>query len=328
MDPWSLAEKQAYTARFSARPRRWGCVRRSIRRASLTQCSPGRGKRCRRRGSAAAAGETLPAQGKRCRRGGSAAAAGETLPPQGKRCRRRETLPAQGNAARARKRCPRRETLPAEGNAARGGETLAARGTSLRPVSTSAPAGESSITLGARALSKRYGARTALHRVGFEVRAGKTALLSILAGILAPDEGELTTGSARIGWVPQQPALYSRLSVAENLRLFARLERLPDPELAVARMLAQTELEERRDDQVGRLSAGNRQRVNIAVGLLSEPSVLLLDEPSAALDPRQRERLWAFIAGLAEGGTTIVFSTHNVAEVERYGTRVLVLVPP
>src|SRR5579875_881576 len=269
MDPWSLAEKQAYTARFSARPRRWGCVRRSIRRASLTQCSPGRGKRCRRRGSAAAAGETLP--------------------PQGKRCRRRETLPAQGNAARARKRCPRRETLPAEGNAARGGETLAARGTSLRPVSTSAPAGESSITLGARALSKRYGARTALHRVGFEVRAGeiaaiigpngagKTTLLSILAGILAPDEGELTTGSARIGWVPQQPALYSRLSVAENLRLFARLERLPDPELAVARMLAQTELEERRDDQVGRLSAGNRQRVNIAVGLLSEPSVLLLD---------------------------------------------------
>src|SRR5579875_536554 len=202
MDPWSLAEKQAYTARFSARPRRWGCVRRSIRRASLTQCSPGRGKRCRRRGSAAAAGETLPAQGKRCRRGGSAAAAGETLPPQGKRCRRRETLPAEGNAAR-------------------GGETLAARGTSLRPVSTSAPAGESSITLGARALSKRYGARTALHRVGFEVRAGeiaaiigpngagKTTLLSILAGILAPDEGELTTGSARIGWVPQQPALYS-----------------------------------------------------------------------------------------------------------------------
>ena len=91
-------------------------------------------------------------------------------------------------------------------------------------------------------------------------------------------------------------------------------------------MLRQTGLEDRADDEVGRLSGGNQQRVNIAIGLLCAPAVLLLDEPSASLDPRQRERLWEFIGGLAGGGTTVVFSTHNVAEAERYADRLLVLV--
>ena len=90
-------------------------------------------------------------------------------------------------------------------------------------------------------------------------------------------------------------------------------------------MLDQAGLNDRADEEVGRLSGGNQQRVNIAIGLLSEPPVLLLDEPSASLDPRQRERLWEFIGGLAVRGTTIVFSTHNVAEAERYAGRVLVL---
>jgi ABC-2 type transport system ATP-binding protein len=192
-------------------------------------------------------------------------------------------------------------------------------------------------TLAARSLTKRFGSRVALQDVSLDLRAGeivgiigpngagKTTLLSILAGILSPDEGELTHRPERVGWVPQQPALYSRLSVAENLRLFARLEKLGDPEAAVRAMLAQTGLGPRSGDEVGRLSAGNQQRVNIAIGLLSEPTVLLLDEPSAALDPRQRDRLWEFIATLAGRGTTVVFSTHNVAEVERYGARVVVL---
>jgi ABC-2 type transport system ATP-binding protein len=126
--------------------------------------------------------------------------------------------------------------------------------------------------------------------------------------------------------VPQRTALYSKLSVAENLRLFARLEGLADPEVAVRRMLAQTGLEDRAGEQVGHLSGGNQQRVNIAIGLLSEPTVLLLDEPSSSLDPRQRERLWQFIGALAERGTTVLYSTHNVAEAERYADRVLVLV--
>jgi ABC-2 type transport system ATP-binding protein len=76
---------------------------------------------------------------------------------------------------------------------------------------------------------------------------------------------------------------------------------------------------------VGELSGGNRQRVNIAIGLLSAPDVLLLDEPSAALDPRQRERLWEFIGALAAEGTTVLYSTHNVQEAERYAGQVAVL---
>jgi ABC-2 type transport system ATP-binding protein len=188
--------------------------------------------------------------------------------------------------------------------------------------------------LAVRSLTKRFGTRAALQSVSFELApgelvgiigpngAGKTTLLSILAGVVAPDEGELTVAGRDAGWVPQQPALYSKLSVSENLRLFARLEKLADPEAAVSRMLAQTGLQDRADDEVGTLSGGNRQRVNIAIGLLSEPALLLLDEPSAALDPRQRERLWEFISAL---GTTVVFSTHDVGEVERYATRVLLL---
>ena len=184
----------------------------------------------------------------------------------------------------------------------------------------------------AESISKRYGARDALRDVTFSVAdgekvavigptgAGKTTLLQILAGALAPSAGEVTVG--RVGWVPQHPALYSKLSVAENLRLFARLEKVADVDRTVAGMLEQTALADRSGDEVGRLSGGNRQRVNIAIGLVGDPEVLLLDEPSAALDPRQRERLWQFISGL---GTTVVFSTHDVGEAERFADRVLVL---
>jgi ABC-2 type transport system ATP-binding protein len=193
-------------------------------------------------------------------------------------------------------------------------------------------------TLTVRAVSKRFGSRTALAPVSFELEpgqlvgiigpngAGKTTLLSILAGVSAPSAGEVVQPAGKVGWVPQQPALYSKLSVAENLRLFARLEKVSDPEAAVGRMLRQIGLEDRAGDQVGRLSGGNRQRVNIAIGLLCDPVVLLLDEPSASLDPRQRERLWEFIGGLAGGGTTVMFSTHNISEAERYADRLLVLV--
>jgi ABC-type multidrug transport system ATPase subunit len=185
----------------------------------------------------------------------------------------------------------------------------------------------------ADSISKRYGERDALHAVSFAIAdrekvavigpngAGKTTLLQILAGALRPTAGTVEHDGP-IGWVPQHPALYSKLSVAENLRLFARLEKVPDVERTVGRMLDQTALGDRADDEVGRLSGGNRQRVNIAIGLLGDPSLLLLDEPSASLDPRQRERLWAF---LAELGTTVVFSTHDVGEAERHADRLLVL---
>jgi ABC-2 type transport system ATP-binding protein len=155
--------------------------------------------------------------------------------------------------------------------------------------------------------------------------AGKTTLLSILAGILKPDGGEVRVAAGAVGWVPQQAALYRRLTAEENLRLFARLEGHEDPDATVAEMLELTGLEDRRHDQVARLSGGNQQRINIAIGLLSDPAVLLLDEPSTGLDPRQRSRLWEFVLGLAGRGTTVIFSTHNIAEAERYAERILVL---
>jgi ABC-2 type transport system ATP-binding protein len=183
----------------------------------------------------------------------------------------------------------------------------------------------------------RYGEREALAGVSFDAAAGelvavvgpngagKTTLLSILAGIQRPTAGSVSRAPSEVGWVPQQPALYSKLSVAENLALFARLEHVTDPYGAVERMLEQTGLRERAAEQIGRLSGGNRQRVNVAIGLLSRPPVLALDEPSTALDPGQRERLWSFIRGLAAEGTSVVFSTHDVNEVQRYASRALVL---
>ncbi len=155
--------------------------------------------------------------------------------------------------------------------------------------------------------------------------AGKTTLLSILAGILAPDRGEVAVAAGEVGWVPQQAALYRRLTVEENLLLFARLEGREDPRAATAEMLELAGLGERRGELVARLSGGNQQRINIAIGLLSRPRVLLLDEPSVGLDPRQRARLWEFVSGLAERGTTVIFSTHDIQEAERYGGRLLVL---
>jgi ABC-2 type transport system ATP-binding protein len=191
--------------------------------------------------------------------------------------------------------------------------------------------------LEARALVKRYGDRVAVSDVSLAAEpgelvgvigpngAGKTTLLSILAGIQRPDAGAIEQAPDRVGWVPQQPSLYGKLTVAENLQLFARLEGCPDVPAAVDRMLEQTALADRADSLAGTLSGGNRQRLNVAIGLLSDPQVLLLDEPSAALDPRQRARLWEFITGHAAGGTAVVYSTHNVQEVDHYAHRLLVL---
>ena len=155
--------------------------------------------------------------------------------------------------------------------------------------------------------------------------AGKTTLLSILAGILLPDSGTVDSPDGRVGWVPQQAALYRRLTVADNLLFFARLEGCADPGAATEEMLELTGLTGRRGEIVARLSGGNQQRINIAIGLLSRPAVLLLDEPSVGLDPRQRSRLWEFVSALADRGTTVIFSTHDIQEAERYGGRLLVL---
>jgi ABC-2 type transport system ATP-binding protein len=194
-----------------------------------------------------------------------------------------------------------------------------------------------SAALRVSALSKRYGELEALREVSFEAApgelvailgpngAGKTTLLSIVAGVQQPSSGSVSRSPREVGWAPQQPALYARLTVAENLELFARLERVADPRAAVARMLEQTGLTARARDPVGVLSGGNRQRVNVAIGLIGDPPVLALDEPSSSLDPEQRERLWDFLDAVAAQGRTVVFSTHSPSEAERHAGRVLVL---
>jgi len=191
--------------------------------------------------------------------------------------------------------------------------------------------------LEATGLVKRYGDREALRGVSLHAGrgelvavigpngAGKTTLLSILAGIQRPDAGTVSCVAAEVGWVPQQAAVYGKLTIEENLRLFARLEKVDGVEAVVDSMLDLTGLRDRAGDQVSTLSGGNRQRVNIAVGLLGDQQVLLLDEPSAALDPRQRERVWEFVHSLAAAGTAVVYSTHNIQEAERHAQRVLVL---
>jgi ABC-2 type transport system ATP-binding protein len=180
-------------------------------------------------------------------------------------------------------------------------------------------------TLAARDLVKRYGERLALRAVSLTAGRGE------LVAVIGPNGAGKTTllrisvEPGRVGWVPQQPALYGKLTVAENLMLFARLERVADARATVERMLVLTDLRDRSGDQVGTLSGGNRQRVNIAIGLLAEPEVLLLDEPSTGLDPRQRERLWEFILRLAEEGTTVVYATHHIPEADRYANQLIVL---
>jgi len=152
--------------------------------------------------------------------------------------------------------------------------------------------------------------------------AGKSTLLALLAGALEPSEGTVDV-RARVGWVPQRPAHYARLSARENLELFARLEGVADPVGAARGLLERFSLpaEERPS---GELSVGNRQRLNVALSLLGTPQALLLDEPTAALDPGQRRRVWDVVGALRGEGGAVCFATQNLEELE-HADRVVVL---
>ena len=188
-----------------------------------------------------------------------------------------------------------------------------------------------------RDLVKRYDDRAALSGVSFVVDAGecvaiagpngagKTTLLSILSGVVKPDDGSIDLPGGNLGWVPQRAAVYGKLTVRENLELFARLEKLPDVFGSATAMMDRIELGHRASDRAEELSGGMRQRLSIGMGLIADPAVLLLDEPSAALDPLQRERLWELLGSLAASGIAVVFSTHSAGEVEGHASRVLVL---
>ena len=190
------------------------------------------------------------------------------------------------------------------------------------------------VLLRAVGVSRRYGELEALAPIDLALcagqtvalvgpnGAGKSTLLSILAGALEPSAGRVE-GDARTGWVPQRPAHYARLTARENLELFARLEGVADASAAAARLLERFSLPP--DQPSGELSVGNRQRLNVALSLLGEPQVLLLDEPTASLDPGQRRRVWEIVSGLHESGGAVCFATQNVEEVGQHADRVLVL---
>jgi ABC-2 type transport system ATP-binding protein len=189
----------------------------------------------------------------------------------------------------------------------------------------------------ARGVGRRYGHHVALAPTDFELRrgetvalvgpngAGKSTLLSLLALALTPTEGEVVwLEGARAGWVPQRPAQYARLTPRENLELFARLEEVPDPEAVAARLLDAFGLPD--DDRLASaLSVGNRQRLNVAIALIGEPDALLLDEPTASLDPPQRRRLWETTTAVREHGGGVVFASQHLEEAERYADRILAL---
>jgi ABC-2 type transport system ATP-binding protein len=191
--------------------------------------------------------------------------------------------------------------------------------------------------LSARGVARRYGRIVALAPTSLDIHAGeavaligpngagKSTLISLLAGALEPTEGEVTGGGGRrVGWVPQRPAHYARLTPRENLELFARLERVEDPDGATDRFLRLLDLPD--DGRLtAQLSAGNQQRLNLAVALLGHPDVLLLDEPTASLDPRQRRRLWDAAGQVRERDGAVVFATQNLEELEHFATRVVVL---
>ncbi len=190
--------------------------------------------------------------------------------------------------------------------------------------------------LRARGIARRYGAHTALEPVDLELRAaetlalvgpngaGKSTLLAILAGALAPSEGTVERrAGARVGWVPQRPAHYGRLTARENLELFARLEGEPASE--ADRLLAEFELPDD-DRSTSALSVGNRQRLNLALALIGRPEALLLDEPTAALDPAQRRRLWERVDAIRQAGGAVCFATQNLDELPVHADRVALLV--
>ena len=191
--------------------------------------------------------------------------------------------------------------------------------------------------IAARALARSFGAQVALEPTTLEVwdgevlaligpnGAGKSTLLALLAGALEPSEGVIECRpGVRVGWAPQRPAHYGRLSARQNLELFARLEGEPDPVAAAERLVSGHSLPD--DDRPSSsLSVGNRQRLNLAITMLGDPHVLLLDEPTASLDPPQRRRLWESAARLREARGAVVLATQNIEDLEHVADRVAVL---
>ena len=166
--------------------------------------------------------------------------------------------------------------------------------------------------------------------------AGKSTTMRLLTGQAIPDAGELRVlghelpgdakaARAEMGVVPQLDNLDVDVTVEDNLAVYARLYRVRDVGAAVDRALDLARLRERRRDAVDKLSGGMRRRLLLARGLVHEPKLVLLDEPTVGLDPQIRTQLWTLIDDLRSRGTTILMSTHYIEEAERLADEVAVM---
>ena len=166
--------------------------------------------------------------------------------------------------------------------------------------------------------------------------AGKSTTMRLLTGQAIPDAGELRVlghelpgdakaARAEMGVVPQLDNLDVDVTVEDNLAVYARLYRVRDVGAAVDRALDLARLRERRREAVDKLSGGMRRRLLLARGLVHEPRLVLLDEPTVGLDPQIRTQLWTLIDELRSRGTTILMSTHYIEEAERLADEVAVM---
>ncbi|MEO5987549.1 MAG: ABC transporter ATP-binding protein [Candidatus Eisenbacteria bacterium] len=195
---------------------------------------------------------------------------------------------------------------------------------------------------------KSFGTTPALRGLSFDLRAGemlallgpngagKTTLIRALAGRVRLDRGRITLegqtlepGAMRsqLGVVPQELAVYPLLTARENLELFGRLNGLTGRHLAdrVAYALEWTGLADRRREPTKGFSGGMKRRLNIACGILHEPKVVLLDEPTVGVDPQSRERIYDMLAGLKAQGTALLITTHYLEEAEARCERIVVM---
>jgi ABC-2 type transport system ATP-binding protein len=202
------------------------------------------------------------------------------------------------------------------------------------------PPASADIAIDVHGLTKSFDGREVVRDLSMQVRrgtiygflgpngSGKTTTIRMLCGLLTPDRGEgtclgfniRTEGEKikrRVGYMTQRFSLYQDLSVRENLEFIARLYGLPDPCAAAREMIARLGLQGREEQIAGSLSGGWKQRLALGAATLPNPQLLLLDEPTAGVDPKARREFWNEIHALAAQGLTVLVSTHYMDEAER-----------
>jgi linearmycin/streptolysin S transport system ATP-binding protein len=218
------------------------------------------------------------------------------------------------------------------------------------PLFHNQPTEKKSGALRVAGLTKRYGTVTAVSGLNFEIGegeifgllgpngAGKTTTIAMLATQRRPSSGDATLFGhsaykeqhlvrQMIGLAPQEVSLYPALTAAENLEFFGRIYGVRQPALRerIDELLALVGLDAHRDHQVGIFSGGMKRRLNLAVSLVHRPKLILLDEPTAGVDPQSREQILKIIGGLRDDGNAILYTTHYMEEAERLCDRLGIL---